>query len=618
MLKIYHISIKVAVFVVSSTGEGDPPENFEEFWSNLSTSPPTQLNFAVLGLGLFILFNILYCILYCIYCIVYKKNNVLYTVYTIHVYQGCVSSYYRDIFIFLFFETSCLGDSNYTEFGGFPRRLHQHLKNSGCNEFYEFALADDAVGLELVIEPWIEDLWEPLTAIIRHNKNLELSTHINLKYDANICKDPNSDDFPLVDLIFNFEYSNDSEPIIFPDGVRSLMLPFNNGKLEQAEIVSVKQLTSNYNTLVKETLEYEIATNETYSAGDSFGMLCHNSDQEVKNILNQLAEDPANANSSMNIEIKPGVKQRLVPKHFLNRSTAHYFLKYVFDLHALPKKVFLRYLAQCCSSTEEKNFLNFLASRNANEELKKTIYDQGLSLLDLLNMFPSCRPSIIGLLQFLPRLMPRYYSVSRITNEGTIKFVFNWIENKRKHEPAIPGVCTSYLKTLTCGDKVYVYKRKNDNFKPNSTRSMVLIGAGTGVSPFLGFLDHVYKHGNNSNVTLVTGNRYKNLDSVYREEFMFYLTKSVLTSYYAAHSRDEGCKHRYVQDIIRDYADFFVNKFDEGATVYVCGDAKGLGASVLGAFVEIISKRKYMSKEEAEAYIALKKKQGVYLEDIWT
>jgi sulfite reductase alpha subunit-like flavoprotein len=68
------------VFVVSSTGEGDPPENFEEFWSVLHDKPPENMTYALLGLG----------------------------------------------------------DSNYTDFGGFPNTLREFLDGSGSRSFYEF------------------------------------------------------------------------------------------------------------------------------------------------------------------------------------------------------------------------------------------------------------------------------------------------------------------------------------------------------------------------------------------------------------------------------------------------------------------------------------------------
>lgn len=55
-----------------------------------------------------------------------------------------------------------LGDSNYTTFGGFPQSLDKQLQKLGAKKIYHFKLADDAVGLEIVVDPWVDSLWEAL------------------------------------------------------------------------------------------------------------------------------------------------------------------------------------------------------------------------------------------------------------------------------------------------------------------------------------------------------------------------------------------------------------------------------------------------------------------------
>ena len=144
---------------------------------------------------------------------------------------------------------------------------------------------------------------------------------------------------------------------------------------------------------------------------------------------------------------------------------------------------------------------------------------------------------------------------------------------------------------------------------------MILIGAGTGVSPFLGFLDHVTSH-----VTLITGNRHRELDSIYEREFGEHFTaEQEGRNWYRAFSRDEGSKWRYVQDVVRDKGEELVNGIvDEGAAVYVCGDAKGLGVGVWEAFVEVVGKWTGRSKEESEGYLKELRTSKRYCEDIWS
>ena len=55
-----------------------------------------------------------------------------------------------------------LGDTNYTTFLGFPKSVERQLNKMGAKQFYKSGWADDAVGLEIVVDPWIEGLWPEL------------------------------------------------------------------------------------------------------------------------------------------------------------------------------------------------------------------------------------------------------------------------------------------------------------------------------------------------------------------------------------------------------------------------------------------------------------------------
>eukprot|EP00116_Pleurobrachia_bachei_P009329 sb/3469591/ len=220
-----------------------------------------------------------------------------------------------------------------------------------------------------------------------------------------------------------------------------------------------------------------------------------------------------------------------------------------------------------------------------------------------------------------------------------IKFVFNIITNIRDSTSLtspLPGVCSTYLSSLTTTSHLHIYRRKNNSFLPPSSpgSNMILIGAGTGVSPFLGFLDNVtcshvtegvdhvtegVDHVTTSHVTLITGNRYRALDSVYEKEFEEHLSSKRLNTWYRAFSREEGSQWRYVQDVVRDKGEEMVNEIvDKGAAVYVCGDAKGLGAGVWEAFVEMVRKWTGRSREESEVFMKEMRTTKRYCEDIWS
>jgi methionine synthase reductase len=64
------------------------------------------------------------------------------------------------------FSRAGLGDSNYDSYQGFPNSIHERLLQLGAKEFYGRGKADEATGLEAVVEPWITDLWDDLSAFV--------------------------------------------------------------------------------------------------------------------------------------------------------------------------------------------------------------------------------------------------------------------------------------------------------------------------------------------------------------------------------------------------------------------------------------------------------------------
>ncbi|KAL5255264.1 hypothetical protein ACHWQZ_G014609 [Mnemiopsis leidyi] len=551
---------QVAVFVVSSTGEGDPPENFESFWSALHDTTPQNLKYTLLGLG----------------------------------------------------------DSNYTEFGGFPNSLKQLLDEAGAKSFYEYQLADDQVGLELVVEPWIEGLWDPLKQALSGT-----SSFLSLQLDQSLLdKLSNLDidrDLPKSKQMFQYEFCKEDFTLSFPEGVNKFILPFAAGSLEKSIILKKTCLTER-SEKTKETYEMEFATSDVYGPGDSFGMLCENRECEVWDLLKRLKlEDKAHKKYSLTPD--PSIKPHLLPKHILRQCSPYYALKYTLDIRSLPKKALLVLLAEHCVDKREGDCLRYLSSKEGSKDLNEVIYSRSLTLLELLSLFPSCLPPFCSLLQHLPRLTPRYYSVSRLSEHG-VKFVFNHVTNIRGtvgELPAVPGVCSSWLRELKEGDCVYVYRRKNTGLKPVlGDGGMVMVGAGTGVAPYLAFLDYVAQSNAESKTMLITGNRYEKLDSIYREEFLKFQSDGVLQSYLTAYSRDADSTCCYVQDCIKQHAQLVMEYLDEGARVYVCGDAKGLSVGVHEMFCSVLSESKCVSVEEAKEIISCMRKEGRYCEDIWS
>ena len=198
--------------------------------------------------------------------------------------------------------------------------------------------------------------------------------------------------------------------------------------------------------------------------------------------------------------------------HISTPCTVSDVFTYCVDVTAQPKKVLLRLLAEYCHSAEDKAKLYQLASPLGKKEYDALIASHSYSLLALLTAFPSCRPPLAGLLDNLPPLQPRYYSItsSPLTHPTSIHIAYTLCEQ---------GVCTPWLTQLCqsanllpadayrarpnqplLGAKVGgngelmlpVFMRRTATFTLPASLStpLVFVGPGTGVAPFRSFLLH--------------------------------------------------------------------------------------------------------------------------------
>ena len=85
-----------------------------------------------------------------------------------------------------------LGDTNYNEFCNAPKALHRRLTELGARAFYPPDWADDGTGLEIVVEPWLENLWEAVDKIGDNSKSdiMETQADINSELEQIVNKVP--------------------------------------------------------------------------------------------------------------------------------------------------------------------------------------------------------------------------------------------------------------------------------------------------------------------------------------------------------------------------------------------------------------------------------------------
>ena len=145
---------------------------------------------------------------------------------------------------------------------------------------------------------------------------------------------------------------------------------------------------------------------------------------------------------------------------------------------------------------------------------------------------------------------------------------------------------------------------------------MIMIGPGTGIAPFRSFLHERRALQHKGRNWLFFGERSADTDFLYRDELETMHKDGHLSRLDLAFSRDQEQKI-YVQDRMREHGAELFRWLEDGAGVYVCGDASRMAKDVDAALHQIIAQCCKKNAEEAAAYVAELKKTKRYARDVY-
>jgi cytochrome P450 / NADPH-cytochrome P450 reductase len=301
----------------------------------------------------------------------------------------------------------------------------------------------------------------------------------------------------------------------------------------------------------------------------------------------------------------------------------HDLLTYHIDLAGPLSRKELRALAEGCPCPPEQRQLIELASEAA---FAREVQGQKLSLIDVLTRFASVPCPLPLLLSLRPVLKPRYYSISsspkRLSRACSITVgVHNF---SGPQEARREGLCSHYLLHSPAGTQIrMLVKDTRSSFRlpADPTKPVLLIGPGTGLAPMRAFIQErgaLRAAGEAVGKTvLFFGCRRPDHDYIYREELEQHLREGTLDHLYLAFSRQPDQPRTYVQDLLLRHADVVRSLLGEGASIYVCGDARKMAAEVQHALAQIVAASHGSSPAEADAMLETWKSEGRYLQDVW-
>ncbi|PZF31980.1 sulfite reductase subunit alpha [Curtobacterium sp. MCPF17_051] len=280
--------------------------------------------------------------------------------------------------------------------------------------------------------------------------------------------------------------------------------------------------------------------------------------------------------------------------------------------------------------TPSKDLIADLVQRAPSSELAAVVahgdkheLDRWLWGRDVLDLLRDAGPAAPGLDELLPNLRPlqaRQYSISSspLAHPDRIHLTIASVRYGDPHR-MYAGVASTFLADRVDPDgTVDVYLQPNASFGVPAEESapMIMIGPGTGVAPFRGFLHERAVSGATGRNWLFFGDQHRDTDFVYQDELTELQEQGVLDRLDLAFSRDQAEKV-YVQTRMLERSAELFAWLEDGGHVYVCGDASRMAKDVEAALLQVIRTGRGRGEDDAQAYLADMRRAKRYVRDVY-
>lgn len=343
----------------------------------------------------------------------------------------------------------------------------------------------------------------------------------------------------------------------------------------------------------KEVRHYELDLADTgiaYQAGDSIAVHASNDPVLVEAVLAQLGVGPDYAVAGHDEPL--GV-----------------LLTDSFEIR-MPSRALKALVA---TRTSDEQAAAALSSDTASE---RGSWLYGKDVLDLIRLGGLTADEVVDTLR---PLQFRDYSIasSPLTHSDRVHLTVATVRY-RADDRTHGGVASTFLAER--GDTVRVHLRPNHHFRlPADDVPIIMVGPGTGIAPFRAFLQERLANEAAGRSWLFFGDRRRATDFLYGQELMGFVDAGTLTRFDVAFSRDaaDGVPKTYVQHRMLEQATEFFEWLQDGAHVYVCGDAERMAKDVDATLHDIVAQAGGMDADAAHAYVNDLIKSHRYLRDVY-
>ena len=467
-----------------------------------------------------------------------------------------------------------------------PRQIDAGLTRCGATPLVRLFEGDATGDLDGSFRQWLESVWQALAS----------------KYDLKLG--PQAPSLPQ----FSVEILEDLHPNPFAEVYEAAPMVLVESRELQSPELSGRSTRH---------IEFALPEGVSYRAGDHLGVIPENPRGLVSRVAAAFWLTPE---TRVRLHQAQAGASPLPTEQILSVNT---LLSHYIELQEVATRHQLGVLAGYAEASEEKESLELLARDQV--EYDQSVKARRKSVVDLLEEYPSVRLPFAHYLEMVSTLKPRYYSISSSPEHCArlLSITVGVVDAQARHgRGRYRGVCSNYLAAVPRGQAVYAFLQEAQGTfgLPNSLAvPLVMVGAGTGVAPYRGFLQEraVAKRAGHSvaRSLLFFGCRHPDQDYIYRSELEGWQAEG-LVEIVTAFSRVWRSKV-YVQDRLRERGGEIWQALGRGGHLYVCGDAAGMATGVRQALLDLVQEHGAMDESEATAYLEQLVTSQRYHLDVW-
>ncbi|CAI4053798.1 NAPDH-dependent diflavin reductase SKDI_16G3120 [Saccharomyces kudriavzevii IFO 1802] len=519
-----------------------------------------------------------------------------------------------------------LGDSSYPKFNYGIRKLHQRLViQLGANEIFDRLEADDQAmagsnkGTGLGVE----------SVYFEYEKkalNFLLKKFPNRRFGDEIIKREELDPEIYLEPMSYLQVANKD----FNEDVSKTKIEFRGDEsMKSGRVSANKRITSEdhfQDIRLFQFSNFDKILEETYEPGDTAAIYPCNTDEDVSRFL-------ANQSHWLEVADKPliftkGVPDDLKDGGLVKPLTLRNLVKYHCDFMSIPRSsFFLKTWTFAMDVTKMERGQEQLDDQR--EKLRQFATDQDMqdlydycnrprrSILEVLEDFLSVKLPWKYVLDYMPIIKPRYYSISSGPEDPNIELTVAVVKYKTILRKIRRGICTNYIARLQEGEKVR-YKLQNNHIvkKEFLNKPIILVGPGVGLAPLLS----VIRAGISEDMRLFFGCRFKDKDYIYKDILEDWSSKGRI-ALYTSFSRDSENSPgvRYVQDYLwklgKEITDLVINR---DAVFFLCGSSGKMPIQIRLTFIEMLKKwGGFRDEDAAKKYLKEMEKFDRYIQETW-